>query len=194
MAQSRPTYLDAGMFEQALAVLERARPSPRENQLFGLLNLLVWGAVGLTTVYLLLRLSVFHIERPPVWIAWAIALIYIVIIPVFILNWRLVTKLRRAARLRRRLAPSFRRRLMDQFTARRRQRRLANLATLALSLLGYLVAIPALLGLISELFPAETRSILQPIDAFAVATVFGLSCIFLHFMARGRNGSRSSPN
>jgi len=185
MAQSRPTRLDAGMFEQALAVLDRERPSPRENRFFRLLNLLVWGAFGLTTLFLVLRLSGFPQGRSSVWIAWGIALIYIVIIPVFISNWPLIKKLWRAARLRRRLAPSFRRRLMDQFSARRRQHRIVNFATFVLSLLGYVVAFPALLGLLFELFP--DRNFNPPrLTLYAVATMFGLSCIPLHFMARGR--------
>jgi hypothetical protein len=55
MDRSRTTHLDSRVSEQALAVLERERPSPREELLFRLLNQLVWGAVGMTALYLLLR-------------------------------------------------------------------------------------------------------------------------------------------
>lgn len=172
------------MFERALAVLERERPSPREDRLFRLLDLLVWGAVKLTTICLLLQLPVVDLGRASVWIARGAAFVYILIIPVFVLNWQMVLTLRRAARMRRRLTPSWRRRLADRFSARRRQRRLANLATLALSGLGYLVGGLGSLGLFFEL-------IRSPIDVArltlaVVLIVFGLSCVFLHFMARGR--------
>jgi hypothetical protein len=142
--------------------------------------------VALTGVYLLLRLSAFERGGVSVWIARAIALIGISIIPVFILNWPLVNKLRRAARLRRRLAPSLRRRLMYQFGARRRQRRLANLLTLVLSLMGAFVVLFALLGLVFAVFPEGSRINFPRLTLWAVATVFGLSCVFQHFMARGR--------
>jgi hypothetical protein len=119
-----------------------------------------------------------------VWIARAIALIYVGIIPLFMLNWRLIRKLRQAAQMRTRLAPSWRRRVTDQFKARRRSHRLANVATFALCLLGYLVVTLGLIGLLFELVPgpfSSPRAIL-----YATASVFGLSCISLQFIARGR--------
>jgi hypothetical protein len=187
MDRSRTTHLDSRVSEQALAVLERERPSPREELLFRLLNQLVWGAVGMTALYLLLRR--FEVDedaaRP---VAWAAAVIYILIIPFFILNWRLVHRLQRAARLRKALAPSLRRRLMDAFTARRGQRRLANLATLALTLLGGVIVLVGVFGLMVELirFVIGDSMVRARLILAAVMTVFGLSCIFLHFMARGR--------
>ena len=166
-------------------MLERERPSPREDQLFRLLNQVVWGAVGLTGFYLLLRLPAFQFDasdaRP---IARATALIYLVVIPVFISNWGLVNKLWRAARRQKQLAPSWRRRLLDRFTARRRQNWLLNFATLALSGLGYVVGFVGSAGLVLEL----TRQPIRPaqLSLAAVMIAFGLSCIFVHFMARGR--------
>jgi hypothetical protein len=206
MAQSRSTHLDRHLFEQALGVLERERPSRLEDRLFRFLNQLVWGALALTALYLLL-LWPFGLgqdaARP---VARAAALLYILVIPVFLLNWRLVNKLRRAARWRRRLAPTWQSRLMQQFSIRRGQRWLYNLPTLVLSVvLGYPATLVGLVGLFFEL-------IRDPIDrarltvAVAIA-VFGLSCIFLHFIARGRErlavladltasllGSRSAAN
>ena len=187
MAQPATAQLDVGMFEQALAVLERARPSPREDSLFRLLNLAVWAAVTLTALYLALhRLSDFEHGSESAWIARAIAAIYVFIVPLFIINWRLVNKLRKAARQRRRLAPSFRRRLTDQFAARRRQHRLVNLATLLLCLAGYVVASVALLGLVLELLSDGEPLNTPRVTLYGVAVVFGVSCIFLHFIARGR--------
>lgn len=183
MGPSLPTHLDPAMFEQAWAVLERAQPTPREDLLFRILNFMVWGAVGLTSLFLLLRWRGVPPGGATVWIARTIALVYVLIIPVLLLNWKLVTKLLRAARSRRMLEPSFRRRLAGHFKARRRSHRLANLATLTLSMLGYVVAGAGLLGMISEMLPDGNAPRLR---VFTVATVFGLSCVFQHFIARGR--------
>jgi hypothetical protein len=187
MPQPPATHLDAGAFEQALAVLDRAQPSAREDWLFRLLNLAVWGAVTLTAFYLVMHLLPgFEHGSEALWLARAIAVLFVAIVPVFVVNWRLVKKLRTAARQRRRLAPSFRRRLMNRFKARRRQHRLINLATLVLSLVGYVVAVVALLGLIVELLPDPAPLNTGRVTLYSVAVVFGLSCVFLHFMARGR--------
>ena len=183
MSQSLPTHLDSAMFAQAWGVLERAQPTPRENLLFRTLNLMVWGAVGLTSLFLLLRWLGVPSGGAFLWVARAIALLYVLIVPVFLLNWRLVKKLFRAARSRRMLEPSFRQRLAGLFKARRRRHRLANLATFALSILGGLVAGASLLGMISEMLPDGNAARFR---VFSVATVFGLSCVFQHFIARGR--------
>jgi hypothetical protein len=186
MVQSSTTHLDAAMFEQALAVLDRERPSPREDRLFNLLYVLVWSVVGLTALYLLLRLRGFPLGTGYVWIARAVALLYILILPVLFVNSRLVQKLRRAARLRRRLSPTFKRRLADHFKARRHQHQLINLATLALGVIGQVIAVLGFLGLFFQLLPDDSPINPARFTFFLVAGVFGVSCVSLHFIARGR--------
>ena len=173
------------MFAQALAVLERARPSAREELFFRLLNQMVWGAVGFTALYLVLRLfRVGQSEALP--IAWAAAILYIFIIPVLILNWRLIRKLWKMARLQGKLAPSWKSRLMDRFIARRRQRRLVQFPLLILSLVGFLIALAGQLGLFFELLPDQNPTNFPRLGLWVVAILFGASCVFLQFMARGR--------
>jgi len=185
VTEFRPAHLDSVTFEQALAVLERERPSPLQDHLFRVLSVLIWGAIGLTALYLLLQtpalapgLASFHFAR-------AAAVFYVLIIPVFVLNWQLVIKLRTAAKMRNRLATSWKRRLMQSFVEKRRQRRLSTLATLALSGLGYVVGSVGVVGLVMELTRNSTDGGAR-LTVAAVMIVFGISCIFVHFMARGR--------
>jgi hypothetical protein len=186
MADSSTTFLDAGMFEQALAVLDRERPSPREDLLFSLLYFLVWSLVGLTALYLLMRLRGVPLGAAYLWIARAVALLYVLILPILFVNSQLVQRLRRAARLRRRLTPSLKRRLADHFKARRHQHQLTNLATLGLSLIGVVVALLGFLGLIFQLVPDDEPVNPARLTFFLIAGVFGVSCISLHYIARGR--------
>ena len=158
MVKSTTTHLDSRMFAQALAVLERARPSAREETFLRLLNQMVWGAVGFTALYLVLRrFGVGHSEALP--IAWAAAGLYIFLIPVLVLNRRFIWKLWKMTRLQGKLAPSWKSRLMDRFTARRRQRRLVHLPILLLKLVGALIAIIGLVAAVAEVaFPSRTPS------------------------------------
>jgi hypothetical protein len=177
------------MFEQALAVLDRERPSPREDTLFNLLYILVWSVVGMTALYLLLRLRGVPLGAGYLWIARAVALLYVMILPTLFFNSQLVQKLRRAARLRRRLSPTFKRRLADHFKARRHQHQLTNLATLTLGLIGQAIAVLGLLGLFFQLLPDGNPINPARFTFFLVAGVFGVSCFSLH--ARTRLSGRS---
>jgi hypothetical protein len=150
------------------------------------MNLAVWMAVTLTGVFFLLR-RMGLLESGSLAgrsIAWGIAVIYVSIVPLFVMNWRLVRRLRRAARQRRRLATSFKRKLTDQFRARRRERRVLHLTTFILNVAGLIVAVVAAAGLLLEL--ASGAPVAPRLTLYAVAGVFGVSCMFLHFMARGR--------
>jgi hypothetical protein len=177
------TQLDAQLFGQALAVLERERPSPREDLLFRLLNLLVWSAVALTGLYLALVLTRTVSQDAGRPIARAAAALYLLIVPVFLLNWKTMNKLRRAAALRRRLDASWKRVLNARVSARYGTLSFGNLTTLLLSLVGYVVSAGGVLGLLAEVTGGRSQSRL----ALAVTmVVFGLSCIFIRFMSRGR--------
>ena len=178
--------LDDATFEHALAVLDRARPSPLEDRLFGVMNLAVWMAVTLTGVYFVLRRTRELEPGSPagITIAWTIALIYVAIVPLFVVNWPLVRKLWRAARRRRQLATSLKRRIADQFRVRRRERRLLHMTTFGLNVAGFIVAVGAAAGLVLELTSGEPVG--PRLWVYGVTAVFGLSCMFLHFMARGR--------
>jgi hypothetical protein len=188
MARIPATQLEGDAFDQALAVLERAQPSPRQDLLFRLLNAAVWGAVILTALYLLFRVSGSSRGALTVWIARAIAFVYIAIVPLFVANWRLVAKLWRAARFRRTLQPSFRRRLAERFKIQRRKRRWINVVTLLLSAGGSVLAAAAFLGILLETIPGDPNS--SRVALYAVLMVFGMSFVFLHFIARGRERLR----
>ena len=186
MARTLTTPLDDATFEHALAVLDRARPSPGQDRLFQLLNLAVWIAVTLAGVYFVLRRTggLAPGSLAGITIAWAIALVYVAIVPLFVVNWPLVRKLWRAARRQRQLATSLKRRISDQFRVRRRERRLLHLTTFILNIVGLIVAVGALAGV---LLAATAGDPVAPrLALYAVAAVFGVSCMFLHFMARGR--------
>jgi hypothetical protein len=185
-AALQQTHLSAAAFEQAWAVLERAQPTPREQQLFRILGLLLWSAVALTLLYFIFRSDAQAFRQ--LWIARAIALIYICIVPILFLNWRLVRKLWLAARVRRQLETSLRSRITAAFSARWRAHRLINLATFMLSVLGAVVGGIAALGFLSELLPDGVPLVdrLPRLTVWAVATVFGVSCILTRFIVTGR--------
>src|SRR4051794_30933547 len=96
------------MLKQAWAVLDRAQPTPREETLFRSLGVLVWAALTLTVLYLGARLALFSPSLTSVRVARAIAVLYVAILPLLLLNARLVRKLWRAIRAERLHEPSLR--------------------------------------------------------------------------------------
>lgn len=186
-APARRTHLDPRLFERALSVLERERPTLIQDLLFHALAVLVWVAVALTALYLRMRLRGLAEDEVRL-VARLAAAVYLANIPLLALNWPLVTRLRRAARRRRRLLPSWRQRLAEQFSARRRERWLLNLATFVLSVIvGPAITFVGVIGLLVEI-PRLVLGQYNPaqLTLAMAAAAFGLSCVFLHFISRGR--------
>ena len=110
-------HLSPQVFEQAQAVLDRERLSARELFLFHLLRQFVWAAVALTGLYVFLRVRVNLDAGELKFVAWAVAALYIAIVPLLIMNSRVVAKLWRTARFQNSLEPVWERRLKDSSAA-----------------------------------------------------------------------------
>lgn len=187
------TPLDPQLFAHALAVLEREQPTRAGRWLFRLLNALVLGVLALTSMYVV---QVQLLETPdekmrPV--AVTAACLALLVLPAFLLNLGFVAKLRRATRLRRRLAPSWQRGIQAEFLARRRRHVFANLLSLVLSVVvgpfvaffggfGLLVESARWFGLLPQVSPAGNA---RELALALVVTLLGASCMFLYFMAKG---------
>jgi hypothetical protein len=170
-------YLTSQQFEQALAILQAEQPLQRQEGLFRLLRQAVWGTMLFLSVYIL-TVTVAGAKRayPALLIAVGCSLATTVL---FFVNLGLMNKLRRAASLRRQLRLS--ERLRASFRARRRHHPIRNAVTFAVSVVGVLTSAVGLFGLV--------ESLREP-DAFgfefaASLTVFGFTCVCIHFMARG---------
>lgn len=178
-------HLTPRVFEQAQGVLERERLSARELFLFRLLRQFVWGAVALTGLYVLLRVR-FGLDAGELrLVAWAVAALYIAIVPLLVLNSRVVAKLWRTARFQNSLEPVWERRLKDLVRRHRSRHPIEYVTTL---LLIVLFGLPALIiglgGLILELTGDAT---LEGVTIAVVGIMFGLSCLLLRFTAIGRD-------
>ena len=177
MADAATTTLTNRQYEQALAILERERPSPAQEQRFRLLNQAVWGALLFSFVYgVMFPVAGAQRAYPALLLA---AFCYVLTVPLFFLNLGLVRKLQRAATLRKslRLAEW----LQPFFSRRRHSHPVYNAITLALSAIGYPVCVVGVVGLVLSLLDPSS-------DGLALSTiliVFGLTCIFIHFIARG---------
>jgi hypothetical protein len=178
MDEVATTYLDSRQFEQALAILERERPSPSDERRFRLLNQVVWSAVFLTLGWFFLLPSNPAVAR---WLLIAAVFFYVVSVAMVAANVGLGRKLVRAAMLRRslRLWP----RLRPSFKARRRRHAVQNLVTLVLTLVGYPIFLFGVFGLLIELLDSRDSA---GLPLAVVQTVFGLGCISIHFIARGK--------
>jgi hypothetical protein len=171
------TALTYRQYEQALAILERERPSPAQEQRFRLLNRAVWGALFFSLLYAAsFPMAGAQGAYPALLLA---AICYLLTVPLFLLNLGLVRKLQRAATLRRRLRIS--EWLLPIFRRRQRTHRLYNLITLALSIVGYPVCLVGVVGLALSLGDPSSDGLVLSI----ILIVFGLTCIFIHFIARG---------
>src|SRR6476661_5054209 len=106
------------MLKQAWVVLDRAQPTPREETLFRALRALVWATLTLTVLYLGARYASFLPPLTRVWVARANAVLYVAIVPLLLLNWRLLRKFRRALRAERLHAPSLRTQITAAFRTR----------------------------------------------------------------------------
>ena len=179
------TRLDPAMLKQAWVVLDRAQPTPREDTLFRGLGALVWAALTLTVLYLGARLALWSPSLTSAWTARAIAVLYVAILPLLLLNARLVRKLWRAIRAERMHEPSLRAQVAAGFRTRWRAQRLVAIATFLLSGLGLLVGGLGLLGIVLELFP-DGQPMPANLTLWSVAVAFGLSCLLIRFIARGR--------
>lgn len=176
--------LDEHLFARALGVLDQEQPTPRQLLLFRLLGLCVVAALVLLLLFLFVRIS-HPTELVGTLIARTAAVLFLLNIPMVVLNWSFVAKLWRAAKLRRSLTSTWQARLRAQFKARRGRNRLANAA---LFIFGAVVGLPAMLsGLIATLLELQTEGWTMGGISLAVAlTAFGISCISLYFIARGR--------
>jgi hypothetical protein len=173
------------MLKQAWVVLERAQPTRREETLFRALGALVWAALTLTVLYLGARLALFSPSLTSGWVARAIAVLYGAILPLLLLNARLVRKLWSAIRAERMHEPSLRAQVTAGFRTRWRAQRLVSIATFLLSGVGLLVGGLGVLGIVLELFP-DGQPVPANLTLWSTAVAFGLSCLLIRFIARGR--------
>jgi hypothetical protein len=178
-------HLSPQVFEQAQAVLDRERLSARELFLFHLLRQFVWAAVALTGLYVFLRVRVNLDPGELKFVAWAVAALYIAIVPLLIMNSRVVAKLWRTARFQNSLEPVWERRLKDLVRRHRSRHPVEYVTTL---LLIVLFGLPALIvgagGLLLEL---TGEASVEGITIAVVGIMFGLSCLLLRFTAIGRD-------
>jgi hypothetical protein len=173
MGDSTTAYLDNREFLQALAVLERERPTDEEVRRFRQLKLAAWGVLAASPTWFVLVLFWPRLAYPLLLTALFCLLLTI---PLFLANLRLVRKLWRAATIRRRLRLS--ERLEASFHAWRRRNRFYNRLTFAMSVAG----VPIFAGGLTVLSVSE--------DVFAAGAavavvVFGATCMFIHFIRRG---------
>lgn len=178
--------LDPQLFAQALAVLEREQPTRRSELLFNLLHGLIWAALALTLLYVVLVFG-FEVDRVAAQpIAVAVAIVCVLSVPVSALNLGLLLQLRRAARLERRLAPSWRQRLRARFLAQD-QPAGTGIGTLGLRMSGGFALAIGVLGLAVEIArgPDTNRLTL----AFLLAS-FGVSAVSVPYMRSGRQRLR----
>ena len=176
---------DRQLFAQALAVLERERPTRRAELLFHLLNGLWLGALLLTVLYII-QLQTFEVSqdkaRP---IAWAAASFYVLIVPFSLLNLGFLSQIRRAASLQRQLNPNWKLGLQARFSDRRGQRTIANLATSVLYLgVGLVFVLAGGLGLYVQLFIGPAVPV--QLALVMVLTFFGVTAVLLPYVAKGR--------
>lgn len=173
MNKAATAQLDDRQFERALSIVERERPTPLQARRFQLLQLVVWGAFLFTAAWLYL---VFGFSASTAYPALMLALAcYLAVIPLFLLNLVMIRQLWRAAVLRRTLRLT--ELLRPHFRKRRLRHRVYNRVTFAMSLFGYIVC---LLGLMLLAAPDAAGLLTATIVFF-----WGLSCIAIHFMARG---------
>ena len=185
-------------FEEALAILKREQqanmPSRKEELYFRYFNLVVYAFFGLCVLLVSLEPTKKGIYQN-IWLwGWGLAgVLSLAILPLFFLNLGFMKKLRRQAKLRRRL--NLDTYFKPLFRAQRRESTFSNFWTLLVSFTGYGFV---LLGLILLIFSialifskggVKEIGLLFPVSfvglvGFALAVV-GLSSIFLHFMRRG---------
>jgi hypothetical protein len=177
--------LEAQLFAQALAVLQRERPNRSATFFFELLSWVVVVAIATTVLYVV-QVAAFDVtlERAQP-IAIAAAIMYMAIIPLAALNLPFYIQLRRTDGLHRRLAPSWRTRLQGRYRAR--QERYPVAAPIVRGLLMGLGIVTLLFG--SAGLGVELRRGLMYPELFLVAlvmTAFGVTALLLPLMARAR--------
>lgn len=185
-------------YKAALAILEQEQraylPSPRQIILFRSFNYLVHASVifGAILVYSILKGTEADLEKL-VWLAWLEFTLVVLIIPLFVLNWGFILKLRRLGRLRRILGLETA--LKKAFKAGHEKSLLSHVNTIFIATLGVLVVAFSLFGLVSIIYlsvteaQSSTPKLNEIFLLLAVALAIGMvgaSFISLHFMWRGK--------
>lgn len=169
--------LDDRQFERALAIVEREQPTPLQARRFKLLQWAVRGALIFSVVWgILFYLFGASAVYPVLMLAVAC---YLAVVPLFLINLGMVRKLGRAAALRRSLRLT--ERLQPLFRQRRMRHRVYNAVTFTINLFGYPICVIGLGLLLFELSAPDAFGL----STATIVVAFGLSCIFIHFMARG---------
>jgi hypothetical protein len=195
MADVATAYLDKQQFAQALAILEREKPSLPEKRRVTLMKWAAWGALVFSPGWFLVVLF-----EP----AWAYFLLlsalacFLLVVPLFVANLSVVRKLWRAAVIRRKMRLS--QRLEAAFRARRKKHWIYNKLTALMAVVGGVISVGGVYGLIftagsivrdgrAALLSGEGPWVSEEsrfqLEVAVVLVVFGLACMFIHFIQRG---------
>lgn len=189
MASTEASALTPQPIDQARAILERERSSPREELLFQLLNWMLLGALGMTALYVVLTSLGVAAERAQLVLQLAF-LLGLASPFVALANLRLWRRVLRADRLQRQWNPSWREELRSRGAGGRLLGTTAVVLRVAIGLvfvlLGWLgIAVETgLLGPVEELL-GRAPSLIRLALALAT-TAFGFSAIFQSLVMRAR--------
>jgi hypothetical protein len=177
MAERATAQLTSRQYRRALEIVERETPTPQQSRWFRRLQQTVWSALLFSAAWVVIaRYYSFEPAYPALLLAVAC---YVALIPLLVVNLGMVRRLIRAARLRRILGLAAG--LDPHFRERRRHNRWINRLTLVMSVVGYFSLAIGLLLLFLELLEPDPWGL----AIIAVTFAWGLSCVALHFMARG---------
>jgi hypothetical protein len=186
--------------DAALTVLRREQatylPSPRQNRLYRAFNVSAFATIA--AVVLALLLGTFSGDGDTgllLTVVLALLILIAVVLAIatlvlFILNWGLMRKLRRHARLRRRLKLAYY--FAPAFSAERRQTRFGNFVTGLITVFGVLLAAVGILGIAGSLIVwltyGSAKILLLLVSELLFVAVFGVGVglASLHFVRRGK--------
>ena len=193
MAQQ--STLDWREYQAALKVLDREQrtlmPSRRQGVLFRAFNFTVHAFVicGALLIASLFDGSEADIE----WLQWLVLALFAAIIPLFVLNWGFIGKLRRQARLRQALG--LKHLFRNILSAGQKETILHRIVTITIAMLGALGILLSLLALGLTIFLAITEPPIYSSAMMELALILlivvaiglvGTSLLSLHFMWRGK--------
>lgn len=188
MASTEASPLTPQPIDQARAILERERSTPREELLFQLLNWMLLGALGMTALYVVLTSLGVDAERAQ--LVLQVAFLLGLASPfVALANLRLWRRVLRADRLQRQWNPSWR----EDLRSRGGRRVLSATAVVLRVAIGLLFVLLGWLGIAVEtgfLGPVEEllgrEASLVRLALALATTAFGFSAILQSLVVRAR--------
>ncbi len=170
MSELNEPALEPQLEAQALAVLQREKPTRLAVGLFDTLSWLLVLAVSCTLFYLVLVLVAHVAPETAQPIAILTAILYFLVIPFAALNIPVFIQLQRVGTLQQRLAPSWKSRVQARLAARRAQRPIVNWALRGVNAVGWLALAWGTWGLYVEI----TYDPIEPAGFLLVAAVMSL--------------------